>query len=237
MKIEYKAATITRIEEESPVVKRFWFKMNEGLFTFKPGQFVMLDLPIESKITNRSYSIASAPAEDGVFELIIVLNPDGKGTPYMWENYRVGTQVPVAGALGKFILPESIENDICFIATGTGIAPLRSMMHHIINRNLPHKNSYMIFGNRTEGDILYRNEMEELSKENPFFRFIPVLSRAGESWEGKRGYVHPVYEELFADKRPCTFYLCGWKNMIMEARERLTAMGYEKSSIKFELYD
>jgi ferredoxin-NADP reductase len=238
MKIAYTPATIVDIIDETPVVKRFFFKMpGPDKFHFKPGQFVMLDLPIESKVTNRSYSIASAPGDDNIFELIIVLNPDGKGTPYMWEHYQVGTEVPVAGPLGKFVLPDVIEQDICFIATGTGIAPLRSMLHNIVNRNLAHKDIYMIFGNRTPDDILYKAEMEEYSHRYPFFKFIPVLSRATDTWQGERGYVHPLYEKLFADKRPATFYLCGWKNMIMEARERLTAMGYEKSQIKFELYD
>jgi len=238
MKRNYRQAIIIDIVDESPAVKRFYFKFPETeQFDFKPGQFVMIDLPIDSKITNRSYSIASAPGNDNVFELIIVLNPTGIGTPHMWENFQIGDAVPVAGPLGKFTLPEQINNDLCLIATGTGIAPLRSMLHHIINQNIPHKNIYLIFGCRTTQDILYKLEMEELTSEYPYFSFIPVLSRPNEDWTGAHGYVHHVYEQIFADKRPATFYLCGWKNMIMEARERLTAMGYDKSQIKFELYD
>ena len=155
----------------------------------------------------------------------------------MWENFQIGDSVLVAGPLGKFTLPDQINNDLCLIATGTGVAPLRSMLHHIINQNIPHKNIYLVFGCRTTQDILYKLEMQELSSKYPYFNFIPVLSRPDEDWTGAHGYVHHVYEQIFADKRPATFYLCGWKNMIMEARERLNAMGYEKSQIKFELYD
>jgi NAD(P)H-flavin reductase len=238
MKINYRQATIIDIVDESPAVKRFYFKFPETeQFDFKPGQFVMIDLPIDSKITNRSYSIASAPGNDNIFELIIVLNPTGIGTPHMWENFQIGDSVPVAGPIGKFTLPEQINNDLCLIATGTGIAPLRSMLLHIINHNIPHKNIYLVFGCRTTQDILYKLEMQELSSKYPYFNFIPVLSRPNEDWTGAHGYVHHVYEQIFTDKRPATFYLCGWKNMIMEARERLTAMGYDKSQIKFELYD
>lgn len=238
MKIAYQPATIIHILDESPAVKRYFFKLPDTQkFDFKPGQFVMLDLPINSKITNRSYSIASAPGDDNIFELIIVLNPPGLGTPHMWDNFEVGSVVPVAGPLGKFVLPPTIETDLCFIATGTGIAPLRSMLHHIINHNLTSKNIYLVFGTRTKDDILYNIEMNALTAKFPQFSFIPVLSRADETWQGRRGYVHQVYEEIFADKRPAVFYLCGWKNMIMEARERLANLGYEKSQIKFELYD
>jgi ferredoxin-NADP reductase len=239
MKQSFYDAEIIHIIDESENVKRFFFKVPHlEKFVFKPGQFVMLDLPIESKISYRSYSIASAPGNDNIFELIIVLNPPGLGTPYMWQNYTVGTKVPVAGPVGKFTLPENITTDLCLLATGTGIAPLRSMLHYIINNNIAYQRIYMVFGNRYQKDILYKQEMELLEQQHDRFRFIPVLSRedAG-TWGGLAGYVHPVYQEIFADKRPAMFYLCGWKNMIMEARDNLTAMGYTKENIKFELYD
>lgn len=239
MKASYYDTEIVHIIEENDFVRRFFFRTpHQNSFDFKPGQFVMIDLPIESKITNRSYSIASAPDGTNIFELIIVLNPSGKGTPHMWEHFHVGDVVKVAGPLGKFVLPEQIEQDLCFVATGTGIAPLRSMALDLINRNVPRKNIYMIFGNRKIKDILYRKEMEELEAAHPEFHFLPVLSREEPHlWDGKQGYVHPIYQDLFADKRPGMFYLCGWKNMIMEARDNLTQMGYGKEHIKFELYD
>jgi ferredoxin-NADP reductase len=102
MKVEYKPATIINIIEESAAVRRFFFKLPDTeVFTFKSGQFVMIDLPIESKITNRSYSIASAPNTQNTFELIIVLNPSGIGTPHIWENYKIGDVVPVSGPCAR----------------------------------------------------------------------------------------------------------------------------------------
>lgn len=238
MAYEYYDATIVNIIDETDMVKRFFIKMPDHInFTFKAGQFIMLDLPIQSKYTNRSYSIASAPSKDNIFELCIVLKPTGLGTPYKWEHFTVGTKVKVSRVLGKFGLQEPIDTDLCFIGTGTGIAPLRSILIDIYNRQLPHKNIYMIFGNRWEKDILYRKEFEQLEKEMEGFKFIPVLSRENPGWTGRKGYVHPVYEEIFADKRPAKFYICGWADMLKEARHRLEAMGYDKKSIKFESYD
>jgi CDP-4-dehydro-6-deoxyglucose reductase len=237
MKQQFYDAEIIGMEDVNAAVRRFYFRVpHMQQFVFKPGQFVMLNLPIESKVSYRSYSIASAPAADNTFELIIVLNPPGMGTPHMWEHYRVGSIVPVAGPIGKFTLPPSLDRDLCFIATGTGIAPLRSMIRYIIEQHIPHKHIYLVFGNRHESDILYRTEWEQLQTTHPQFTFIPVLSRAHQ-WSGKHGYVHPVYEELFSDKRPAYFYLCGWSAMLREARERLSQLGYSKEFIKFELYD
>lgn len=238
MAYTYEEGTIVNIINENDIVKRFFIKVPDHIqFSFKAGQFIMLNLPIESKYTNRSYSIASAPSNDNIFELCIVINPKGMGTPFIWENYEIGTKVQLSKVLGKFTLPEVIDHDICFICTGTGIAPLRSQALDILNRGIPHKNLYMIFGNRWEKDVIYRKEMEELEMKFPEFKFIPVLSRENEGWTGKNGYVHSVYEEIFSDRRPAYFYICGWADMLKEARQRLENMGYDKKSIRFESYD
>jgi ferredoxin-NADP reductase len=238
MAYQFSDATIVNIIDENEVVKRYFIKVPEETpFTFKAGQFIMLDLPIDSKYTNRSYSIASPPSEDNIFELCIVINPKGMGTPYIFENYKVGSTVKISRVLGKFVIQQPIDHDICFICTGTGIAPLRSQLLDIVNKNIPHRNIYMVFGNRWEKDILYRKEMEDLQAKIPSFQFIPVLSRQNEGWTGRTGYVHAVYEELFSDKRPACFYLCGWADMLRDARQRLEAMGYDKKQVKFESYD
>ena len=238
MAYKYDEAEIINIIDESDIVKRFFIKVPDEIpFSFKAGQFIMLNLPIDSKYTNRSYSIASAPSDDNTFELCIVINPNGLGTNYMWSNYKIGTKVQISKVLGKFQLPEEIDRDVCFIGTGTGIAPLRSMAVDILKRGRPCKNIYMVFGNRWAKDISYRAEFEALEKEFPNFKFIPVLSRDNEGWTGKKGYVHTIYEEIFADKRPAYFYICGWADMLKEARHRLEAMGYDKKAIRFESYD
>ena len=76
MAYRYDDATIVKIIDETDMVKRFFIKMPDTIkFTFKAGQFIMINLPIQAKYTNRSYSIASAPSDDNIFELCIVLKP------------------------------------------------------------------------------------------------------------------------------------------------------------------
>jgi ferredoxin-NADP reductase len=232
---------VTNIIDESHNTKRFFFRIPEVEdFKFGAGQFVMLDLPIDSKIKTRSYSIASAPNGTNTIELLISLNEQGLGTPYLFNHIKVGSQLPLSQPAGKFMQPPftNIDTDVCLICTGTGIAPFRAFLHDIKNRNIPHKNIDVIFGSRYEKDILYRKEMEELAQTLPGFRYTSVLSREqSPAYTGEKGYVHAAYEKLYADKRPALFYLCGWKVMIKEAREKLLAMGYDKKVIKFELYD
>jgi ferredoxin-NADP reductase len=231
-------ARVSRIIEETSDVKRYFIDI-EGInsYDFLPGQFVMLDLPIEHEFTTRSYSIASAPNGTNQIELCIVLKEDGAGTPFLFKDIMVGSTVKVSAPQGRFVLNENIETDVCFICTGTGIAPFRSMLQHILTKNIPHQNLHLVFGNRFEADILYRKEFEEMAAQYPQFHFHPVLSRENANWQGATGYVHPIYETLFADKRPAVFYICGWSDMVREAKNRLKAMDYTRRQINFELYD
>lgn len=230
---------IIEIIDVNPAVKRFFFRIPEmESFNFAPGQFVQLDLPIESKIKTRSYSIASAPEGTNTIELVISLNEQGLGTPYLFNQVKVGSTLPLSQPAGKFMKPPVDSSlDICLVCTGTGIAPFRSFLRDLIHKNTPHKNIHLIFGTRYERDILYREEMEALSQSLPGFTFTSVLSREENPTTSKKGYVHQVYQELYADKRPANFYLCGWKVMIKEAIQNLQDMGYDKKAIKFELYD
>lgn len=241
MAYHFYTSEVIDIIDENPLVKRFFFRIPEVTdFKYGAGQFVMLDLPIESKIKTRSYSIASAPDGGNVIELLISLNPEGLGTPYLFNEIKVGSKLPLSQPAGKFMQPPAatVDTDVCMICTGTGIAPFRAYVKDLINRNIQHKNIDLIFGCRYEKDILYRQEMEELTKTLPGFRYTAVLSREQTSeWQGEKGYVHAIYEKLFAAKQPAMFYICGWKVMIKEARDRLQAMGYDKKQIKFELYD
>jgi CDP-4-dehydro-6-deoxyglucose reductase len=205
-------------------------------FDFEAGQFVTFDLPIHEKVNKRvrSYSIASWPNETNEFELVIVLMEGGLGTKYLFNEVNVGSELTFRGPQGVFTLPDPIEKDLFFVCTGTGIAPFRSMLYYISQHNVPHQNIYLIFGTRTKANLLYYDEMRELTQMVENFHYIPTLSR--EEWEGKTGYVHQIYEELAKERQPAEFMLCGWKNMIDEAKKRIQEMGYDRKSIHQELY-
>jgi len=230
---------VVDIIDETHNIKRFFIEIPEvDNFEFIAGQFVILDLPIASKFTTRMYSVASAPSSGKVIELIIVVNEDGLGTPYLFNKIKVGDTLRTSSALGKFVLPETLDRDLCLVCTGVGIAPFRSMCLDIYNNNIPHKNIYLAFGTRYITDMCYPEELYKLDKEEDSFHFIPTLSREkSDQWTGRKGYVHPIYEHLFQDARPAYFYLCGWKTTIFDARDAIQEMGYERNDIKYELYD
>lgn len=233
----WRKGKVIRIEDEATDTKRFWIEVPElEKIDFEPGQFVTLDLPIHEKPNKRwrSYSIASWPDGTNVFELIIVLDEQGSGTPYLFNEVGIGSELSFRGPQGVFTLRQPLDEDLFLICTGTGIAPFRSMVHYIKNNNIPHKNIYLVFGCRTQNTLLYFDELNQLQEELPGFFYLPALSR--ESWDGKCGYVHPIYEELCTERQPAYFYLCGWKGMLDEAKKRIMEMGYDKKHIHLEIY-
>lgn len=244
----WQTGTVIRIESETLTTRRFWIRMEETeKFDFKPGQFVTLDLPIHEQRNKRwrSYSIASWPDGSNIIELVIVQLEGGLGTQYLFNEVEVGSALQIRGPQGVFVLPEPIEKDLIFVCTGTGIAPFRSMTHYILEHNLPHHNIFLVFGCRLLGDALYAEEMEDLMEKVPSFQYLPTFSReSGEDQLLRKGYVHTVYEEICQngkkmsgnDHYPVNFFLCGWKNMIDEARQRIVALGYDRKDIHLELY-
>lgn len=238
MALDYFDATVYNIIDESPTVKRFQLEFKDlDKFEFIAGQYVKVDMPIDDKKTYRQYSIASAPNNDNKLELLIVYNPVGKGTNYLFKEVEIGTILKVSKALGRFVLPNSSDKDICFICTGVGLAPFRSMYLDVLHNNKNFSKINLIFGSRTEEDLLYFDELKELNSKYDNFSYFPTLSRAKESWEGSKGYVHQIYKELYSDGKEAQFYLCGWDTMISEAKNNLKEFGYSRRDILFEKYD
>lgn len=234
---KWQKAIVKRIEQATENTRRYWIELPETeSFDFKPGQFVTLDLPIHERRNKRwrSYSIASAPDGGNVIELVIVYLEGGTGTEYIFSDIKEGTELTLRGPQGVFVLPEAVPDNFYLVCTGTGVAPFRSMIHYIKQNNIPHGNIHLVFGTRTKKDILYYEEMRELEKEMENFHYHPVLSR--EDWDGHKGYVHNVYEELCKDQPDACFMLCGWKDMVDEAKQRLLDNGFDKKNICLELY-
>jgi ferredoxin-NADP reductase len=251
----WRTGKVIDIKNETANTRRYFIQVEElEKFDFKPGQFVTLDLPIHEKPNKRwrSYSIASWPDGSNVFELVIVLLEGGLGTTYLFNEVQVGSLLTYRGAQGVFTLPEVIDKDIFFICTGTGIAPFRSMIHYINMHNIPHQDIHLVFGCRKFGDALYAAELKDLMRKEPRFFFHTCYSRELEENREhlvRIGYVHQVFEEICRENckqdpdnaelkivHPASFYLCGWKNMIDEAKQRIVALGYDKKAIHQEIY-
>jgi len=190
-------------------------------------------------LVKRYYSIASAPDGSNRFELCIDVEHEGSVMGLLLAGMKPGQEVGCRGPSGSFRLRSPVRDSI-FVAGGTGISPLRSMIRHLLGAGHDRSGGHeltLVYGARDPERLFYRNEFEELAQSRPQFRFWPTLSRFGPDWAGRRGYVQTHLPELLT--RPpdqMDAYLCGPKLMVEQVRQLLEEAGFTPESIVYEKY-
>jgi ferredoxin-NADP reductase len=223
----------------SEFTKHIEFEVSErSHFGFVPGQWlsVKADTPDGEEMT-RAYSIASPPSDNGHFAFCLNRVEDGFMSNHLF-HLDEGAKVTFQGPFGDFILRPPLR-DTVFIATGTGIAPFRSMLQWLLAEQSRHQGREfrLLFGARYEQDVYYREEFEELAAKHDNFHFLPTLSRAGENWKGLRGYVQQHLGEIVGMRSDMHAYICGLDKMVKANRELLKSLGWDRTSIRYEKYD
>ena len=153
-------------------------------------------------------------------------------------NLEVGETISFQGPFGDFTLRPPLR-DTVFIATGTGVAPFRSMLHWLLAEKERHQDRqfWLLFGARRQQDLYYRDEFEQLAMEHGNFHFEPTLSRAEEDWPGLRGYVQQHLGEIVGMRTDMHAYICGLEKMVQANRDLLKTLAWDRKSIRYEKYD
>jgi ferredoxin-NADP reductase len=247
-------ARLVRSVVLSELTRHLEFEMKEvPRFGFVAGQWLSFktNKPDDEEII-RAYSIASPPDGDNKFALCLNRVQDGFMSNFLCDM-KEGDEIHCQGPFGDFILRPPLRDTI-FIATGTGIAPFRSMLHWLLGsvpgsdkdgRGRPSsiearsqdrgRQLYLIFGNRTEKDIYYHDEFLRLAREHANFHYLPTLSRGGPDWQGLRGYVQEHVPAIAQGRTDMHAYICGLDKMVKANREMLKSLGCK--SILYEKYD
>lgn len=189
-------------------------------FSFKAGQFVLLDVPLldnPTDIQTRAYSIASAPHETEILFLIKLI-PGGRASRWFEGAVNPGTQVRMQGPFGAFVLPSPMRKDLLFIGTGSGIAPYRSHIFHLLHKGSIKKID-LLFGVQSEQDLFWRSMFQDIAKEHPHFSLHITLSAPNDLWEGHRGRVQTVIPLIAPDITTRTVFVCGSPAMTKEVKE------------------
>jgi ferredoxin-NADP reductase len=220
--------------EIAPRVRHFVFEAPElQRLDFIPGQFVSLTDLVEGRAITRAYSIASAPGEGNRFELCLNRVDGGAFTPHLFE-LAPGDVVDMPPPLGTFMLRQPLRESL-LVATGTGIAPFRSMLKAELKSDSPAFT--LLFGVRHESHLLYRQEFEGMARRFPQFRFWPTLTQPGPSWSGRTGRVQAHLAEAIGGRSDIDIYLCGLRPMVDDVRQILKGMGFDRKQIRYEKYD
>ena len=184
-------------------------------FNFVSGQYVN---NIKGSL-NRSYSIANMSGDNSKLTFYIKKYETGLMSEYWFNQAKANDLIRLEGPLGSFFFRKSTKKNIVFLATGTGIAPIKAILEQIetSKEDYSDKKILLLVGARKEEDFFWIPEI----KSNIQVEYIPVLSRSNENWIGKKGYVQNILLEQKINLTNAQIYACGSNAMIESARKLL----------------
>ena len=230
------SAKLIKKTQLSDHVYEFTFEMVEPTeIHFKSGQYIAIQ--IDSK-TRRQYSISSAPQNKNQFQLVIDVKPNGFGVNHLM-NLEKNDQIIFIGQIGLFVLPQTLDQDLYFVSTGTGLAPLKSMIEDLIANDLYRNHRInVIFGTRYENDIFYKEIFNEYLEQGLINEYKIYLSKPEEIKDDfEQGYVTKYFENLsLKDLNDSQIYICGSGAMIKSLEEMLLEKGLPQEKIIYEKF-
>lgn len=191
---------------------------------FVPGQVAVLRVGAEE---TSYFAFASAP-EDPELEILVKRTVGASVTLF---DMKAGDRVELLDVAGHgFDLQQRRGKDLVFVAMGTGVAPLRSALRHVLDRKHDFGQLTVLYGARTPDDFCYRDETE--SWELAGVELRQVISRPdGHDWSGPTGYVQSLLDHVLPDLKSPVALVCGSREMIAQTRDRLEQMGFAPDAI------
>ena len=212
---------VQRIERPTDDVVILYLKLpaNERL-QFLPGQY--LDILLKDG-TRRSFSMANAPHDDELLQLHVRHVPGGAFTDHVFGKMKERDILRFEAPLGTFYLREDSDKPIVFVASGTGFAPIKSIIESAIAKGIARPMT-LYWGGRRPRDLYQSDLAQKWAAEHAGFRFIPVISDAlaEDNWTGRQGFVHRAVMEDFPDLSGYQVYACGVPVMVDAARRDFT---------------
>lgn len=243
-------STLTDRIEVTPELLILRVKPDSGVPEFKPGQYVALGLPgsadryhgslpekeeaAPDKIIKRAYSIGSSPQEREYLEFYVAVVPDGALTSRLAAlkpGDRLFSQPKVTGTFTVEWVQE--DRNLLFVSTGTGLAPFMSMVRTETIWT-PGRKVTLVHGVRYPSDFAYADELLSLKESGRNLEYLPIASRAGEEYSGRKGRIQKLFEDqtLAPDPLNDSVFLCGNPAMIEDLERSLVEKGFVVHSKK-----
>jgi CDP-4-dehydro-6-deoxyglucose reductase len=199
---------------------------------FSAGQFINVILP--SKVA-RAYSISSSENKKRSFEILFGYYPGGKASEY-FKALNIGEEIKFKAPFGRFVLHgDNVANTI-FVGTGTGIAPIKSMIDTLFENNKKNSNIFVLEGIRLHVDEGYEKEFLKY-QEMGFLKYELWCSRESEEYTGKKGRVTEGLNKLEIDYKNTSVYICGNKEVVLSLKEYFEKKGVDPLKIYFERFN
>lgn len=214
----------------TPRARSVRIDLQGSAFPYLAGQAVLVASHGQPR---RPYSIAASPEEsarDASLELLVGVDADGGAGPHL--SLELGALVDVEGPLGRFTFPtRPDERRFLFIAGGTGISPLRAMLHHALT--VPHDQIGMLYSARTPSEFAYEDELRSLAEQ----RLIELqlrVTREADEWSGTRGRIGRADLEPLVHGRATLCFICGPPALVREIPQLLQELGVARQRVRTE---
>jgi ferredoxin-NADP reductase len=228
---------LVQITQQTPDSKtlRFAVKGERALGTL-PGQFLTFSFLFDGKKETRCYSICSSPARTGYVEITPKRIGNGCVSSFLNDRAVLGLTVEATGPCGQFCFNPAEDRKIVLIAAGSGITPMMAMLRYIDDLCLETE-ATLIYCVRTETDIIFRNELDELQKRVRNFQYHVLLSKPGAEWTGARGHLNRDFvKATISELDENIFLLCGPPTFMQAAGAILSELGAQPDRIRQEVF-
>jgi ferredoxin-NADP reductase len=226
---------VRSVKRETPSSRIIRLSLDGSLFPYRAGQSAWLSG--EAAAERRPYSIASSPEETretGAIDFLIKVDPKtGAAGPHLPALGR-GAKIAVQGPLGSFVFPESpAERDFLFVAGGTGIAPLRSMIQHVLRAGGAGRIG-LLYSARSPEDFAYARELRWLARDQRVEVRLTVTREARPAWKGERGRIEEQRLAGMLHSRETLCFVCGPRSMVDDVPRLLQQLGVRRDRIRIE---
>lgn len=234
------ALRVAHIFQETADVKTFRLAPVSGEelpFSFEPGQFLTLSVPIDGKTVRRSYSIASSPGCHGWCEVTVKYARGGAVSGYLHERVRVGDVLDASGPYGRFTFRGREAPSVVMIAGGVGITPMMSAVRYLTDQSWT-GDIYLVYACARRDMVIFREELDYLAKRHPNLHVTFVLSdEPGQDWTGPRGFVTAdLLQGTVPDLPARRVHLCGPPPMMEAVKRELALAGVPEGQVQTELF-
>jgi propane monooxygenase reductase component len=230
-------AEVVSIEPVTHDLRHVTLKLLEPAeLRFFPGQYV--DITVSDHGITRSFSMANTPTGTaGTLEFVIKVYPDGRFSRLLADELlTVGHRVELVGPYGVFTLREGSDARIVLVGGGAGMAPILSLLRALAERGST-RDIVFYYGARTKRDLCFEDELRELERTLPSFRYVPALSEPdGDDWDGETGFVTDVLKRREDSLTGAHAYVCGPPPMVEAAMPVLGALGVEDRRIYYDKF-
>lgn len=194
----------------------------------------LIDPPeTDAEGTRRIFSIASASYEE---DLMMATRMRDTAFKRVLGAMAEGAEIAINGPVGKLTLPEDQSRPAVFLAGGIGITPFRSMILEA-TRNNSGQQIYLFYSNRRVADGAFFDELRELEKRNPHYKFIPTLTAADQAWQGETGHINrEMLARYVRDLSEPIYYVAGPAAMTDALKNMLDEAGIISDNIRSEKF-